>query len=137
MSYTIKKAAHITDEVRIEDAGQELVINVNIYVDDIMERFEHCRRQIIAAQQNIQDLKKSGKTPEETIDEAQAALGSSITALFVLIFGREQTERIVQFYDGRYASMLSDFLPYIVNTILPAVQETQKGLAERYSKWNR
>ena len=136
MSYIIKKAAHITDEVRIQDADQELVLNVNIYIDDIMERFEDCRRKIVAAQQKILDLKRS-KAPEETVDETQASLRVAIMALFELIFGKEQTERLLQYYDGRHVSMLSDFLPYIVNTILPGVQEAQKGLAERYSKWNR
>ena len=135
MGYTIKKSAHIVDEINIEDAGKTLKVDVNIYVDDILRDFDKCRKQIGAAQRNIDDLKNSTAAPEERVSQAYAALGESVIALFELLFGADQTKAIVEFYESRHASMLSDFIPYITQVIVPEIQKAQKELAERYKTW--
>ena len=57
--YTIKKAAHIVDELKIEDGNDPLVLNVNIYVDDILANFEEKRAAIGKAQSDLKALKAS------------------------------------------------------------------------------
>lgn len=135
MSYVIKKAAHVQDEVKIQDGEKELTVSVNIYVDQVMGSFEKYRRQIGAAQKNIQDITKSDKVPEDKVAEAYAALGEAVVAFFSLLFGEEQTQKILDFYDGRSASMLADFIPYITEKIVPEVQKAQKEVAARYTSW--
>ena len=125
--YTIKKAAHIVDQLNIEDGDKKLQVDINIYVDDIMAEYAKCQKRIAVAQEKIKQ--------NQSDDDALAALGEAIVALFCLLFGEEQTKKIVGFYENRTASMLADFLPYIVQVILPAIQDAQKNLAATYTSW--
>lgn len=135
--YTIKKAAHIVDELRIEDGEKSLVLNVNIYIDDIMEDFETRRAIIGKAQQNLTELKKSKTADAEQLAAAAGALNEAVNALFGMIFGEEQTRELLDFYDGRPLTMLADFLPYITQVILPEIKKAQESLADKYRSWAR
>lgn len=135
--YTIKKAAHIVDELRIEDGEKSLVLNVNIYIDDIMEDFETRRAIIGKAQQQVAELKKSKTADAEQLNAATAALNEAVSALFSMIFGEEQTRELLDFYDGRPLTMLADFLPYITQVILPEIKKAQESLADKYRSWAR
>ena len=125
--YTIKKAAHIVDELKIEDGDRTMTVDVNIYVDDVMADVVKCRRKIALARAKIRENKNDG--------DALAGLGEAVMALFGLLFGEEQTKAIVEFYENRTASMLADFLPYITRVIIPEIQKAQKNLAATYTSW--
>lgn len=125
--YTIKKAAHIVDELKIEDGDKTMTVDVNIYVDDVMADVVKCQKKIALAQAKIRENKNDG--------DALAGLGEAVIALFGLLFGEEQTKAIVDFYENRTASMLADFLPYIAQVIIPEIQKAQKNLAATYTSW--
>lgn len=125
--YTIKKAAHIVDELKIEDGDKTMTVDVNIYVDDVMADAVKCQKKIALAQAKIRENKNDG--------DALAGLGEAVIALFGLLFGEEQTKAIVEFYENRTASMLADFLPYIAQVIIPEIQKAQKNLAATYTSW--
>ncbi len=125
--YTIKKAAHIVDELKIEDGDKTMTVDVNIYVDDVMADVVKCQKKIALAQAKIRENKNDG--------DALAGLGEAVMALFGLLFGEEQTKAIVEFYENRTASMLADFLPYIAQVIIPEIQKAQKNLAATYTSW--
>lgn len=125
--YTIKKAAHIVDELKIEDGDKTMTVDVNIYVDDVMADVVKCQKKIALAQAKIRENKNDG--------DALAGLGEAVMALFGMLFGEEQTKAIVEFYENRTASMLADFLPYIAQVIIPEIQKAQKNLAATYTSW--
>lgn len=134
--YTIKKAAHIVDELKIEDGNDPLVLNVNIYVDDILADFEDLRARIGKAQSDLKALKASKEADPTQIGVALNSLNDATYALFELIFGKEQTDQLVNYYDNRVLSMLGDFLPYISGVILPEIRKAQTDLADKYKSWN-
>lgn len=134
--YTIKKAAHIVDELKIEDGNDSLVLNVNIYVDDILADFEDLRARIGKAQSDLKALKASKEADPTQIGVALNSLNDATYALFELIFGKEQTDQLVNYYDNRVLSMLGDFLPYISGVILPEIRKAQTDLADKYKSWN-
>ena len=63
-------------------------------------------------QTEIIDLQRRSKTEQEF-----ESLGRAIVDLFELIFGAENTQKIVSFYEGDYANMLMDLFPYLRNTV--------------------
>lgn len=136
--YTIKKAAHIVDELKIEDenGGQDLEIYVNIYVDDILADFEEKRAAIGKAQSDLKALKASKEADPSQIGIVLNSLNDATYALFELIFGKEQTEQLVSYYNNRVLSMLGDFLPYFTGVILPEIKKAQTDLADKYKSWN-
>ena len=134
--YTIKKAAHIVDELKIEDGNDSLVLNVNIYVDDILADFEEKRAAIGKAQSDLKALKASKEADPSQIGVVLNSLNDATYALFELIFGKEQTEQLVSYYNNRALTMLADFLPYFTGVILPEIKKAQADLADKYKSWN-
>ena len=135
--YTIKKAAHIVDELKIDgDDGKDLTLNVNIYIDDILAGFEEKRAAISKAQQDLKALKASKETDPAEMGLVLNSLNDAVYALFELVFGKEQTETLVKFYDNRVLSMLGDFLPYFSEVILPEIKKAQSDLADKYKSWS-
>ena len=81
-------------------------------------------------------LKASKETDPAEIGLVLNSLNDAAYALFELIFGKEQTEKLVQYYDNRILSMLSDFLPYFSDVILPEIKKAQSNLADKYKSWS-
>ncbi len=133
MAYTINRKAHVVDEIHLEDNGKELTVKVDLQVERIMRDYNAAWAKIGQAQQKIKDL----RTTTDGMAEAEAALGEAIMTLFALLFGKEQVTAIMDFYDGAYLEMLADFVPYISEKIVPAVQRAQTDLMAKYKRWTR
>lgn len=131
--YQINRKAHVVDEIQLEDNGKTLTVKVDLQVERILREYNAAWTAIGKAQQKIQDI----KTVEGGEEEALVALGESIMALFGLLFGEAQTKAILDFYGGAYLEMLADFVPYISEKIVPAIQKAQTDLAAKYKQWNR
>lgn len=132
MAYQINRKAHVVDEIHLEDNGKELTVKVDLQVERILRDYNAAWAKIGQAQVKIREV--SGT---ERMDEAEAALGEAIMALFALLFGEEQVQAIMDFYGGAYLEMLADFVPYISEKIVPAVQKAQTDLAAKYKQWSR
>lgn len=132
MAYQINRKAHVLDEIHLEDNGKELTVKVDLQVERILRDYNAAWAKIGQAQEKIREM--SGT---EHMDEAEAALGEAIMALFALLFGEEQVQAIMGFYGGAYLEMLADFVPYISEKIVPAVQKAQTDLAAKYKQWSR
>jgi hypothetical protein len=132
MAYQINRKAHVVDEIHLEDNGKELTVKVDLQVERILRDYNAAWAKIGLAQVKIREV--SGT---EHMDEAEAALGEAIMALFALLFGEEQVRAIMDFYGGAYLEMLADFVPYISEKIVPAVQKAQTDLAAKYKQWSR
>ena len=132
MAYQINRKAHVVDEIHLEDNGKELTVKVDLQVERILRDYNAAWAKIGQAQVKIREV--SGT---EHMDEAEAALGEAIMALFALLFGEDQVRAIMDFYGGAYLEMLADFVPYISEKIVPAVQKAQTDLAAKYKQWSR
>lgn len=133
MAYQINRAAHVIDEIELEDNGKKLTVKVDLQVERILKEYNAAWAEIGRAQQQVRELKEYGSGT----DDAVKAVGAAIMALFGLLFGHEQTQAILEFYDGAYLEMLGDFVPYISEKIVPKVKAAQDSLLARYTSWNR
>ena len=131
MAYTINRKAHVVDEIKLEDNGKELTVKVDLQVERILKEYNAAWAEIGRAQKRIRELQGS-----EGIEDAAAETGAAIMALFRLLFGADQTQEILDWYDGAYLELLGDFLPYITETIVPKVKAAQENLLQRYTSWN-
>lgn len=55
----------------------------------------------------------------EPCDANVSALGLKLREVIVCIFGEEQAEKCINFYEGDWTSMLDDLVPYILHRIAP------------------
>ena len=129
--YQIKRN-HVVEELQFEDNGKTLDIKVDINVDDILKSYTKAQYRI--AQASI-DAKKASE--DNDIHKAEGAMGEAVLGLFEIVFGKEQTEKIVEFYDNRPLEMLGDITPFITEVVAPKIMEAQQRIEDRYKQVSR
>jgi hypothetical protein len=124
MAYQIKRKSKIKERLELcdETGAVVLPIDVEINVDDIA-KISNAQQVFIMAKELIQKEPQSAK--------AQEAFGTAVIAIFAVLFGKENTDKIIAFYDGRYAEMLSDIMPFIEDALLPKIKETSAEYAQQ------
>ena len=104
--YQIQRTKPFEDTIELCDSGEALQIKYQVTITPDFARNAR------ALQVKIIDLQRRSKTEQEF-----ESLGRAIVDLFELIFGVENTQKIVSFYEGDYANMLMDLFPYLQNTV--------------------
>lgn len=124
MAYQIKRKSKIKERLELcdETGAVVLPIDVEINVDDIA-KISNAQQVFIMAKELIQKEPQSAK--------AQEAFGTAVIAIFAVLFGKENTDKIIAFYDGRYAEMLRDIMPFIDDVLLPKLKEASAEYAQQ------
>lgn len=120
MAYQIKRQKRITETMELTDSDGTVAhtIVTDLTVDNIAKSFRECQLNILHAQQEIKN--------SDDVSVAQEKLGNAIIALFNLLFGREQTENILEFFEGNYTEMIMQIMPFINDVIKPAIDTAVK-----------
>ena len=80
-------------------------------------------------------MAKASQNPSE---DANTIVGQIVTDLFGMIFGTENTNKILEFYAGRYEYMALDLLPYIRDNVVPACNRFVKGAQQKAkARWRK
>lgn len=119
----IKRTRPFLDTLELEDEDKQLTIAVNIHFERSAPLIRKAQVALIEAEKAIQQDKKNPNNLE--------AYGNAVIALFAAVFGEQETGEILQFYEGQYTDMLTDILPYILYTVLPAMQLYQRQKVEQ------
>lgn len=129
--YQIKRN-HIVEDLEIEDNGKTLQIKVDINVDTMLKAYTNAQYKI--AQASI-DAQKAAE--EKDMEKAEEAMGNAVLGLFEIVFGPEQTKKIIKFYDNKSLEMLGDIAPFISEVIAPRFKEAQDRIKESYKQVSR
>lgn len=119
----IKRTRPFLDTLELEDGDKQLTIVVNIHFERSAPLIRKAQMALIEAEKAIQQDKKNPNNLE--------TYGNAVIALFAAVFGEQETGEILQFYEGQYTDMLTDILPYILYTVLPAMQLYQRQKVEQ------
>lgn len=116
---------HVVEDLKVTDAGtgEELVLHVDLSVDQILQRYMQATEAFTKARNNA----NKGLT-EERVEK----LGEAILNLFVVIFGQEQAQKLVDFYGESYTEMLADVVPFINDVVAPKINEAQQRIMAQY-----
>ena len=125
--YQIKRN-HIVEELEIEDNGKVLHLDVDISVDEIIREYITARVRMQGASQAAKKAKN-----ENDLGKAEEAMGDAVISLFNIVFGQDNTKKILDFYDGKYIAMLEEISPVILEVVEPRVIEAQKRIEGRQS----
>ena len=120
MAYQVKRKSKIKERLELCDESGEVVlpIDVEINVDDMAGRIAAAQQTLYMAQALIE------KEPQS--EKAQEAFGTAVIAMFAVIFGKDNADKIVAFYDGRYSEMLLDVFPFINEVIMPKIKSASE-----------
>ena len=121
MAYTITRKNRLKEELQLchADGSLALTATVDINIDEIGQRISKAYEMLGMAQNELE------KAP--TSVEAMTAYGDAVIAVFTVIFGEEDTDAILRFYENNYSEMLLDIFPFINDEILPKVRDASEA----------
>lgn len=120
-----------SERLTISSGASKLTLTVDLDLSTAAQRLRKARE--VLAQAQIDALKDP--SPEHV-----AAFGQGIRLLVETVFGKEQTNRILVFYEDRAEALLDDLMPYILNRIAPIVARhsaARRKELERKNRWGR
>ncbi len=114
----LKRKKHIIKDLELLGADDkvEKTLHVDIVVDDFRHRYPKVMQDVKEAQEL---LNKNGDKDVNAIVASQIAL----KAVFVLVFGEQQTRDFLEYYENRYSEAFLDVIPFITDEIIPEVQK--------------
>lgn len=117
MAYQIKKTNRITEDVEFlgENGEVELTVKLDIDVERIAGDFRK-------AQIAVMNAEKAAK--EKQADEMLEAYGKAIVEFIRLIFGDENTQKLIKYFDNRYIDMLFQTMPFIYDVVVPSIKKS-------------
>lgn len=126
--YTIKRN-HLVEDLQIEDNGKTLDLSVDLNVDSILQQYNNAQYRIAQA---AKDAKQA--VNDHDMEKVEEAMGDAVLSLFEVIFGHEQTQKIIDFYGNKAFEMLTDISPFITDVVAPKIQEAQQRIKDRYEQ---
>lgn len=113
--YTVERKKDLIDTLCLKDGEKELKIEVKLNLTKTLTTFEKSFRKLQLVQIEIQkgstDFKK---------------MGDAILDVFEIVFGKEDSTKMINFYDGDYTTLLIDVFPFILNVVFPAFEKAKK-----------
>lgn len=120
--YTItqRKTLHKQLAIVPANSAEQVIFNVDIVPEKMAGKFgELCWK----VQQET-----SKKEPDAE------AIGEAIVELFTIVFGKEQTEIMINMYEGNYLDLLVDVTPFLIEEIKPAIIEASNSKRDELKK---
>lgn len=121
--FELKRSEKIVEQIKV---GED-IIEVNLDAGAIQARFTKSYNELLRAQSAI-----NGVTGEN-LDAASERLkqyGNAVVAVLQVVFGEENTQKILAFYENNYSEMFTQIYPFIAEVIIPKISEASKRKAE-------
>jgi hypothetical protein len=125
--YELKRSNKITEQIKLGDE----IIDVNVDIDEIAQKFKAAYVELAQAETAL-NTAKTGET--ETTTNALETYGKALITLLQTVFGEDTTVKILEFYENRYIELSYEILPFIVNVILPAINNAATERKEKLNK---
>ena len=136
MAFKIYKPQQIIEQLELCDTDGTVAatLDINIEADTIAQQFGINWNKFI-------ELKTAVSTMADTADDynkVQEMYGLAILSLFVLLFGKDNTDKLCEFYDNRYSTMIAEIMPFIEQIVVPAIIKANANkvnqIKQRYKK---
>lgn len=119
--YTIQKSEAFSDDLELKDAaGKNLILNIRL---NITPQLAGQYRALQVRLLNLQKQAADKPGDPETIEQ----IGRAVSDVLALLFGTENLEKMAEFYEGDFLTMLSDVFPYIQEVIAPRFADLAKS----------
>jgi len=129
--YELKRAKKIEEQVKLG----EKELTVLLSVDEIIKEFNIRYNSVLKAEQEIKKYKDNSEDISQ-ISNAMEEYEKSILKLLELIFGKENTEEILKYYENNFIEMMYAIIPFISNVIVPNLtqymDEERKNFSKKY-----
>lgn len=137
MAFQIKRSRKITEELQLcdENGAVAKTLDIEIDIDSIAAEL---RRRVVNITTAEKQLKKASA---DDYAQAYELYGQTVTDVFSVCFGAENTKEIIEHFGGNYIEMSVAVVPFIYEVVLPAANEAIKqrndGLKRMYASKRR
>ena len=127
MAYQAKRHKKFQEDFELVNESGEVVhlLHVSLDADDMVVKISRKYAALTKALAETTEIKRKAENPEE-IQKSVEILGTAVVDLLEAVFGTEDAEKIIQFYEGRYIEMSQEVIPFITQCVIPKLTEMKK-----------
>ena len=127
MAYQAKRHKKFQEDFELVNESGEVVhlLHVSLDADDMVVKISRKYAALTKALAETTEIKRKAENPEE-IQKSVEILGTAVVDLLEAVFGTEDAEKIIQFYEGRYIEMSQEVIPFITQCVIPKLIEMKK-----------
>lgn len=141
MAYQARRKKAYEEEFQLTEADGTVVhtLHVALDADSMVRKLNEKHIALVRALQDVQNIKKTDS--QEKLSEGLEILGRAVVDILEAVFGAEDAQTIVEFYDNRYLEMCQEVVPFITGVVIPEVrkisQDNKKATLAQYSRKQR
>lgn len=139
MTYQAKRRKQFVEDFELmnEDGTIAHTLHVSLDADDMAGKINRKYAELTKTLAETTEIKRQSESGEVAAD-CYERLGTAVVNLFEAVFGLEDTETIVQFYNNRYIEMCREVTPFITQVVIPQCikikQENQQSILQSYNR---
>lgn len=127
--FTVIQPQQYIDDIKLQRAdGTSEILHIALNLTpQVLGRYRQLQVKLL----NVQ--KQSSDDPSK-VEE----IGKIVIELFQLLFGEQNTQKLLEFYDDDFVSMCSEMFGYIQDSILPQINKVakdKKAAMKRRRNW--
>lgn len=137
MAYQAKrKKLYIEEFELVEEDGRVVhTLHVSLDPDSMAQKLSEKHIALVRALQDINGI--SAGQSEEVLEKVENA----VTDILEAVFGLDDAQTIINFYQGRYIELCSAVIPFVTDVVVPKVrklaQENKQAIAAGYNRKQR
>ena len=142
MAYQARRQKKLQEEFQLVDERGEVVktLYVSLDADTTVVNINRKYAALTKSLYETNELRRKAINSEQ-LEECLEKLGRAVVNILGAVFGEEDTEFILQFYDNRYIEMTQEVMPFISEVVLPRLlelkKENQKMITSKYNRKQR
>lgn len=139
MAYQAKRSKKVIEEFELVDENNKVVERLHVELDtgSVVEKIRQKYVNLTRVHRDIQHI-QAGINSEDEVLNAYTLLGTATVDLIESVFGEEDTEKILKFYENDYTEMSVEVIPFITQVVMPKLNEMVKQNKQIIlSKYNR
>lgn len=121
--YELRRSEKIVEQVKVGDD----VIEVSLDVGAIQARFTKGYNELLRAQTALNGITGDNM---DAMSERLEQYGNAVVGVLQVVFGEENTQKILDFYEGNFTEMFTQIYPFIAEVVLPKISDASKRKAD-------
>lgn len=142
MAYRAKRSKLLKEDFELVDENGKTVhtLHVSLDADDMTIRIGRKYTALTKALAETTAAQRKAENAEDAVRNIET-LGRAVADLLEAVFGPDDTQTIISFYECRYIEMSREVLPFISQCIIPRLvdlkKENRKAMRAKYNRKTR
>lgn len=141
MAYQAKRKKSYEEEFQLteEDGTVVHTLRVSLDADSMVQKLSEKHLALVHALQDVQKI--NATSSQEELTKGLDILGTAVVDMLEAVFGKEDAQIIVEFYQNRYVEMCREVVPFITDVVIPELRkiskDNKKAVLHQYNRKQR